>query len=94
MIYLNFHRPCGQPERVTDGRGKEKLVYRRYATPWETLRELVCALPEGQSCLKQEFSIENLDRIANSHSDTESARLMQQAKCKLFPGFRQERKSA
>ena len=92
--YLNFHRPCGQPERITDARGKEKFVYRRYATPWETLRELVCALPEGQSYLKQELSIESLDRIANSHSDTESARLMQQAKCKLFLGFRQERKSA
>ena len=39
--YLNFHRPCGQPERIVDERGKEKYVYRRYATPWETLRELV-----------------------------------------------------
>src|SRR5450759_1039464 len=33
--YLNFHRPCGQPERIVDERGKEKYVYRRYATPWE-----------------------------------------------------------
>ena len=37
--YLNFHRPCGQPERIIDRRGKEKFVYRRYATPWEILRE-------------------------------------------------------
>ena len=25
--YLNFHRPCGQPERTIDPRGKEKFVY-------------------------------------------------------------------
>lgn len=92
--YLNFHRPCGQPERITDAKGKEKFVYRRYATPWETLRQLSQALPEGQSYLKPPLSIESLDRIANQHSDTESARRMQQAKCKLFLGFRQKRKSA
>ena len=92
--YLNFQRPRGQPDRITDARGKEKFVYRRYATPWETLRELSQALPEGSSYLKSECSIESLNRIANAHSDTESARRMQEAKCKLFLGFRQERKRA
>ncbi len=92
--YLNFHRPCGQPERITDAKGKEQFVYRRYATPWETLRSLSQALPEGQTYLKPPLSIEKLDRIANQHSDTESARSMQQAKNKLFLGFRQERKRA
>jgi transposase InsO family protein len=92
--YLNFHRPCGQPERITDAKGKEKFVYRRYATPWETLRQLSQALPEGQTYLKSSLSIESLDGFANRHSDTESARSMQQAKCKLFLSFRQERKSA
>ncbi len=92
--YLNFHRPCGQPERITDAKGKEQFVYRRYATPWETLRSLSQALPEGQTYLKPPLSIEKLDRIANQHRDTESARSMQQAKNKLFLGFRQERKPA
>jgi transposase InsO family protein len=92
--YLNFHRPCGQPERITDARGKEKFVYRRYATPWETLRELCQALPEGQSYLKPQLRIQGLDQIAKTHSDTESARRMQEAKRRLFLGFRQERKSA
>ena len=92
--YLNFHRPCGQPERMLDERGKEKYVYRRYATPWETLRELSCAWPTTKSYLKPELSIESLDRIAAAHSDTESARQMQEAKRKLFLAFRQERKSA
>jgi transposase InsO family protein len=92
--YLNFHRPCGQPERIVDERGKEKYVYRRYATPWETLRELSRALPKANSYLKPELSIQSLDRIAAAHSDTESARGMQEAKRKLFLTFRQERKSA
>jgi transposase InsO family protein len=92
--YLNFHRPCGQPEQMVDERGKEKYVYRRYATPWETLRELSRAWPAAKSYLKPELSIESLDRIAAAHSDTESARQMQEAKRKLFIAFRQERQSA
>src|SRR5665213_1502039 len=74
--YLNFHRPCGQPERIVDKRGKEKFAYKRYATPWETLRTLEQALPPGQSYLKPAVSIPELDRIAQAHSDTEAARRM------------------
>jgi transposase InsO family protein len=92
--YLNFHRPCGQPERIVDARGKQKFVYRRYATPWEVLRGVSRALPENRSYLKSALSIHALDQIANAHSDTEWARLMQEAKRKLFQGFRSERKSA
>jgi hypothetical protein len=58
------------------------------------LRELSAALPEGHSDLKPGLSIAALDQIAQAHSDTESARRMQEAKRKLFLGFRQERKSA
>ena len=50
--YLNFQRLCGQPERIVDARGKEKFVYRCYATPWETLRQLLQALPEVHSYLR------------------------------------------
>jgi len=93
--YLNFHRPCGQPERMVDARGKEKFIYKRYATPWEILRELELALPEGQaSFLKSNISIPALDLMAKAHSDTEAAQLMQAAKGKLFLGFRLERKTA
>jgi transposase InsO family protein len=92
--YLNFHRPCGQPERITDPNGKLRFVYRHYATPWEVLRELSAALPEGQSYLKPALSIQALDRMARMHSDTVAARLMQEAKRKLFVNFRQERKGA
>jgi hypothetical protein len=92
--YLNFHRPCGQPERIVDARGKVKFVYKRYATPWEVLRELERALPVGQSYPIPTLSIPTLDPIATAHSDTEAAQNMQAAKRKLFLGFRQERKTA
>jgi hypothetical protein len=92
--YLNFHRPCGQPQRIVDQCGKEKFVYKRYATPWETLRRLEQSLPPDQSYLQPTVSIAGLDRIAQACSDTEAARRMQEAKRKLFLGFRQERKSA
>jgi transposase InsO family protein len=91
--YLNFHRPCGQPDRVTDAGGKEKFVYRRYLTPWETLRELVSG-PDAKATLKPEHSIQSLDRLAQEQSDTEAARSMQEAKRKLFQTLYQERKSA
>lgn len=92
--YLNFHRPCGQPERVVDAGGKEKFVYRRYATPWETLRAIRRTASKQPGFFKPGFSIERLDQIANAHSDTEAAQLMQEAKRKLFLGFRRERKTA
>ncbi len=38
--YLNFHRPSGQPELITDAKGKTKRVYRRYAKPWATFEKL------------------------------------------------------
>ncbi len=45
--YLNFHRPCGQPEIKTDAKGNQKRVY-RYQTPWESFEKL----PEAASYLK------------------------------------------
>ncbi len=35
--YLNFHRPCAQPEFVVDRKGRTRRIYRRYQTPLETL---------------------------------------------------------
>ena len=66
--YLNFHRPCGVPERVANAKGKEKRVYRWYATPWQILRQL----PNLAAHLKPNITIESLDRQAGSSSDTEA----------------------
>jgi len=88
--YLNFHRPCGQPELVTNAQGKQKRVYRRYATPWEVFRRL----PHAARYLKPGQSLRALARIAQAESDTTAARTMQQAKRKLFASFQQGKKTA
>jgi hypothetical protein len=85
--YLNFHRPCGVPERTSDAKGKEKRVYRWYATPWQILRQL----PNLAAHLKSDVTIENLDRQAQASSDTEAAWQMQKAKRELFANLRQKK---
>ena len=85
--YLNFHRPCGQPQLVTDTKGKQKRIYPRYATPWEVLRQM----PGVTGHLKKNVTIESLERLAQAKGDTQAAREMQEAKRKLFAGFQQRR---
>lgn len=87
--YLNFHRPCGVPELKKDSKGKTRRTYKWYATPWEILRQL----PGTASYLKDDLTIEQLERTAGAQSDTGAANKMQQAKARLFAGFAQ-RKSA
>jgi hypothetical protein len=85
--YLNFHRPCGVPEIITDKKGKQRRVYRRYATPWELLQQV----PQFTGYLKGAVSHTELERQANRLSDTPAARQMQEAKRKLFAGLKEKR---
>src|ERR1022692_2446662 len=55
--YLNFHRPCGVPERVIYAKGKEQKRYRWYATPWEILRQL----PGVAGYLKGDLTIQEME---------------------------------
>ena len=78
--YLNFHRPCGVPELVTNTKGKEKRVYPWYATPWEILRQL----PNLAQHLKPDVTIQDLERQARTQTDLQAAQAMQTAKEQLF----------
>jgi hypothetical protein len=78
--YLNFHRPCGVPETIVNAKGKQRRIYRWYATPWETLRQL----PDLARHLRPDISRDELERKANAQSDTQAAANMQAAKRKLF----------
>jgi hypothetical protein len=84
--YLNFHRPCGVPEVRSDVKGKDRRVYRWYATSWEILRQL-----PGASHLRSGIAASQLERIAASESDTEAAQKMQEANLRLFAGLRRKR---
>jgi hypothetical protein len=81
--YLNFHRPCGVPERIVGDKGKAKTRYPWYATPWEILRQL----PDVARHLKPDVTIAELDQRVKAKTDTHAAREMQTAKRKLFEGF-------
>src|ERR1700731_2016231 len=78
--YLNFHRPCGVPETIVNAKGKQRRIYRWYATPWEILRQL----PDLARHLRPEISKDELEQKANAQSDTQAAASMQAAKSKLF----------
>jgi len=78
--YLNYHRPCAQPDITIDEKGRSHCVYRRYQTPLETL----LALPQPAQYLRPGLTRAVLQRIAAAHSDTEAAQRMQQAKRRLF----------
>jgi transposase InsO family protein len=85
--YLNFHRPCGVPEVITNAKGKQRRVYRWYATPWEILRQL----PDMARHLRPGAMEAEMERQATMESDTVAAKRMQEAKGKLFVAIREKR---
>lgn len=84
--YLNFHRPCGFSETVTDERGKQVKTYKEenYMTPYEKLK----TLENWTQYLAPGRTQKELDDICLAHSDTEFAELMQVEKTKLFKSFK------
>jgi transposase InsO family protein len=86
--YLNYHRPCGVPEVKQLANGKQKRLYRWYATPWEVLRQL----PGLAGFLRGGLTAEQLQQTASAKSDTQAATEMQDAKRRLF--LRLDKRSA
>jgi transposase InsO family protein len=81
--YVNFHRPCAVPRVITQANGKRLRLYERWATPFELFREL----PSCEGFLRPGITLAELERFAQTQSDTEAALAMQSAKRKLFKGF-------
>jgi len=84
--YVNFHRPCAVPTVHTQANGKRRRIYQRWATPWELLREL----PECQSFLRPDITLDQLERFAQLQTDTEAALAMQHAKRKLLSSIKEQ----
>jgi transposase InsO family protein len=82
--YLNYHRPCAQPDVTVDAQGRQHRHYHRYQTPLETL----LALPHPALYLRDGLTVAALERVAAALSDTEAAQRMQRAKRKLFEPLR------
>jgi len=82
--YLNYHRPCAQAQVKIDGKGRRRVSYKRYRTPFETLAEL----DKPAQYLRDGLSMKALERVAAAIGDTDAARRMQQAKARLFEKLR------
>ena len=82
--YLNYHRPCAQPDVKIDEKGRKRVTYKRYQTPLETLS----LLDKPAQYLRDGLSMNALKRVAAAISDTDAARRMQQAKARLFERLR------
>lgn len=87
--YLNFHRPCGFATIEVNARGKRRRRYKAddYRTPYEKL----ISLPKWNKHLKPGITAAQLFQLANQHSDTEAATLMQAAKIALLTQARSRR---
>jgi transposase InsO family protein len=73
--YLNYHRPCAQPDTVLDEKGRKRTRYRSYKTPLETL----AAMENPDRFLRNGLTVDDLKRVQMAKSDTDAARAMQQA---------------
>ncbi len=78
--YLNFHRPCGVPQLITQANGKIRRVYPSYRTPLEILSRIA----EAERFLRPGITLEALHQRAQQQSDTDAAREMRLAKKELF----------
>ncbi len=81
--YLNYHRPCGYATTTVDRKGKIRKRYDCYLTPFEKLR----SLPHPEQYLRPGITMDDLEKTAHAHSDTQYARLVQREKAKLFRSF-------
>jgi hypothetical protein len=78
--YVNYHRPSAQAEIQIDAKGRKRRVYKQWRTPLETL----LALDSPERFLRSGMTIDTLQRIARTMSDTEAAKRLQTAKQHLF----------
>lgn len=76
-------RPCGYATEFVDRKGKVRKRYDAYLTPYEKLK----SLPQAEQYLRPGVTMAELERIAQSHSDTEYALLVQQERAKLLRSF-------
>ena len=84
--YVNFHRPSAVPKIIIAANGKRRRVYLRWATPLELLREST----HCESWLRPGVTLAELERLAQTQSDTEAALAMQRAKRKLWLSFQRK----
>ena len=89
--YLNYHRPCYFAVDTIDAKGKIRKTYphNQIMTPWERLK----TIPTYETYLKPGVTTQSLEHEANSMSDNDAARQVQEARKRLFHSFNRRSKS-
>ena len=77
---MNFHRPSGFATITIDKKGKQKKIYNKYQTPYETLKKI----PYAKIYLKPGVTFTKLDTFSMECSDNEYASVMDKEKTELF----------
>ena len=90
--YVNFHRPCFFPHTVTDGKGRQRRLY-RYEDMMTPLDKLA-SLPNVEARLKAGVCLATLHRAATAQSDSAAAHHLNAARTALFDHIFKPRKSA
>jgi hypothetical protein len=87
--YINFHRPCLYAETLTDptGRQHKRYPYELMMTPYEKFK----SLPQAAKYLKHGMSFQQLDVFANSISDNDAAKHLNEARSSYLKPFRVDR---
>ena len=90
--YLNFHRPCLFAKETIDAKGKCKKRYPHedVMTPLEKL----ASLHQPERFLKPGITLASLQREAQSISDNEAAKRLNQARTALFQSLNRRLKHA
>jgi transposase InsO family protein len=80
--YINFHRPCFFAKEKINDKGKviKTYPYENIMTPYEKLK----SLPNAKSYLKKKINFADLDKVAMSMTDLESAKQMHEKRKLLF----------
>ena len=82
--FLNFHRMCAYPTTVALENGKKKKVYEETATPCQKL----LSIPEVSKYLKEGVTVPSLKEKSLRMSHIEYAKMMHEAKQKLFAAIK------
>jgi len=82
--YVNYHRPSGFASDRVDAKGKIKKIYAKYMMPYEKF----LSLENPEQYLREDYTIEMIEKISKEKSDNEYAALMQKEKSKLFKSFK------
>ena len=82
--FLNFHRMCAYPTIEVSDNGKKKKIYDEFMTPCQKL----LSIPNVETYLRKDMTVEILKEEMKKHSHIEFAKIMADAKQKLFAAIK------